>query len=85
MKLLLNSALIALGTKYVTADIKNFYLEISLKDKQCVPMHAELDPKEMTQTHNLQSKTHTKKKNHMHINKGIHSLKKVGTLAKKQL
>ena len=34
MKLLLNSVLSTSGTKFMMIDIKNFYLEIELKDKQ---------------------------------------------------
>ena len=33
MKLLLNSVLSIPGTKFMTIDIKNFYLEIKLKNK----------------------------------------------------
>ena len=47
MKLLLNSVLSTPNAKFMTVDIKNFYLETKLKDKQYMFLPAELIPKEI--------------------------------------
>jgi len=58
MKLLLNSVLSTPGAKFMTINIKNFYLETDLKDKQYIFLLAELVPEEIMLKYNLYSKVH---------------------------
>ena len=53
MKLLLNSVLSALGARFMTIDIKNFYLEIELKEKKYVFLPTELALEEIISEYNL--------------------------------
>jgi len=53
MKILLNSVISTFKAKFLTIDIKNFYLEIKLKDKQYMFLPADLIPKEIMDTYNL--------------------------------
>ena len=74
MKILLNSVISTSKAKFLTIDIKNFYLEIKLKDKQYMFLPADLIPKEIMDTYNLYQLIHNGKI-YMAINKGIYSLK----------
>jgi hypothetical protein len=74
MKILLNSVISTFKAKFLTIDIKNFYLEIKLKDKQYMFLPADLIPKEIMDTYNLHQLIHNGKI-YMAINKGIYSLK----------
>ena len=47
MKLLLNSVLSILCVKFITIDVKNFYLEIELKEKQHIVLPLEITPEEI--------------------------------------
>ena len=80
MKLLLNSILSIPGAKIITMDIKNFYLEIDLKEKQYVFISAELVPEEIIIAYNLYSKMYNSNIC-IQMNKGIYSLKEARSLA----
>ena len=80
LKLLLNSVLSTPEAKFMTIDIKNFYLETKLKNKQYMFLPAELIPDEIMQAYNLHDKIHNGKI-YMEMNKGIYGLKEAGTLA----
>jgi len=80
IKLLLNSILSTLGAKFITIDIKNFYLETELKDKQYMFISAKLIPEEIMKHYNLYSKIHNGNI-YMQINKEIYSQKEAGALA----
>jgi len=84
LKLLLNSVLSIPKAKFMTIDIKNFYLETKLKNNQYMFLPAELIPDEIMQAYNLHNKIHNSNL-YMEINKGIYSLKEAGTLANQQL
>ena len=84
MKLLLNSILSTPNTKFMTVDIKNFYLETKLKDKQYMFLPAELIPKEIMDAYNLYDLIHNGK-TYIAINKGIYRLKEARALANEQL
>ena len=58
MKLLLNSVLSTPGTKFMTIDIKNFYLETKLKDKQYMVLPLNLIPQEIIDHYNLNELAH---------------------------
>ena len=80
IKLLLNSVLSILGAKFMTIDIKNFYLETELKDKQYMFISAKLIPEEIMKYYNLYSKTYNGNI-YMQINKEIYGIKEAGALA----
>ena len=63
----------------MTIDIKNFYLEMNLKDKQYIFLLVELVLEEIILKYNLHSKVHNGNI-YMQINKGIYSLKEAGAL-----
>ena len=84
MKLLLNSVLSTPGTKFMTIDIKNFYLETKLKDKQYMVLPLNLIPQEIIYHYNLNELAHNGNI-YIQINKGIYGLKEAGALANKQL
>ena len=84
IKLLLNSVLSTPNAKFMTINIKNFYLEIKLKDKQCMFLPAALIPEEIMNHYNLYSKIHNDNIC-IHINKGIYGLKEARALANEQL
>ena len=83
LKLLINSVLSTPQAKFMTTDMKNFYLETALKKKQHVFLPADLLPDEITQACNLQDKIHNGKIC-MQINAGICGLKEAGALANQQ-
>ena len=58
MKLLLNSVLSTLGAKFMTIDIKIFYLETDLKDKQYMFLPVKLVLEEIMLKYNLYSKVY---------------------------
>ena len=80
LKLLLNSVLSIPKAKFLTIDIKNFYLETELKNKQYMFLPAELIPNEIMDKCNLHDLIHNGKIC-MAINKAIYSLKEAGALA----
>ena len=82
MKLLLNSILSIPEAKFMTIDIKNFYLEIELREKQYMFLLVELVPDKIITHYKLQDKIHNGKI-YMQINKSIYSLKEAGILANK--
>ena len=84
IKLLLNSVLSTYGAKFIIIDIKNFYLEIELKDEQYMFLPFDLIPKEIVDHYNLKSMIHNRII-YMAINKSIYDLKEVGALANVQL
>ena len=84
MKLLLNSVLSTPGARFMTIDIKNFYLETKLKDKQYMVLPLDLIPNEIIEKYNLNDIAHNGNI-YMQINKGIYGLKEAGALANEQL
>ena len=84
MKLLLNSVLSTPGAKFMTIDIKNFYLETKLKDKQYMVLPLNLIPQEIIDHYNLNELAHNGNV-YIQINKGIYSPKEAGALANEQL
>ena len=84
MKLLLNSVLSTPGARFMTIDIKNFYLETKLKDKQYMVLPLDLIPNEIIEKYNLNDIAHNGNV-YMQINKGIYGLKEAGALANEQL
>ena len=84
LKLLLNSILSTPKAKFLTIDIKNFYLETKLKNKQYMFLPAELIPKEIMDAYNLHELVHNGNI-YMAINKGIYGLKEARALANEQL
>ena len=65
-------------------DIKNFYLETKLKNKQYIFLPAKLIPDKIMIAYNLYDKIYNSKI-YISINKGIYGLKEAGTLANQQL
>ena len=84
LKLLLNSVLSTKNAKFLTIDIKNFYLATKLKNKQYMFLPADLIPKEIMDSYKLHDLIHNGKI-YMAINKGIYGLKEAGILANEQL
>ena len=80
MKILLNSIISTPKAKFLTIDIKNFYLETKLKDKQYMFLPADLILKEIMDAYNLHQLIYNGKI-YMAINKGIYGLKEAGALA----
>ena len=84
MKLLLNSVLSAPDAKFITIDIKNFYLETKLKDKQHMVLPLNLIPQDIINHYNLNKLAHDRNIR-MQTNKGIYGLKETRALANEQL
>ena len=70
LKLLLNSVLSTPKAKFLTIDIKNFYLETKLKNKQHMFLPADLIPKEIMDACNLHELVHNGRI-YIAIHKGI--------------
>ena len=84
LKLLLNSALSTPKAKFLTSNIKKFYLVIKLKNKQHMYLPADLILKEVMGACNLHKLVHNSKI-HIAINKSMYDLEEAGALANEQL
>ena len=83
-KILWNSVVSTEGARYMTADIKSFYLETPLDRPEYMKMPLALIPEEFQEAYGLKSKA----KNgfvYMEILKGMYGLPQAGILANKLL
>ena len=80
IKLLLNSVLSTPNAKFMSLDIKNFYLGTPMKEYEYMKIKYDTIPTEIIQKYNLQTLQHN---GHIYIEirKGMYGLKQAGVLA----
>jgi len=85
VKLLLNSVISTRGAKFMTADIKNFYLNTPLTRHEYVRLKLSDIPEEVIQEYRLQEKANADGSVYIEIRKGMYGLPQVGLLAQQLL
>ena len=83
-KLLFNSVISTPGARFVTLDLKNFYLNTPLPTARCMRMNIDILPDEIIQHYNLRSIAHNNWV-YFRIKKGMCGLPEAGILANKLL
>ena len=81
MKLLLNSVISTPDTKFMTMDIKNFYLNTPLKWYEYLHLKVEDIPKDVQQEYQLQDKATQDGWVYVEVQKGMYGLPQAGLLA----
>jgi hypothetical protein len=84
-KILFNSVISTKGARFMTGDIKNFYLMTPLKQKEYVKLKLADIPQEVISEYKLRSKVIADEHMYIEINKGIYGLPQAGLLAREIL
>jgi len=85
VKLLFNSVISTKGAKFMTGDIKNFYLNTPLTRYEYVRLKLSDIPEEVIQEYNLREKASADGTVYIEIWKGMHELPQAGLLAQQLL
>ena len=80
-KILFNSVISTKGARFMTGDIKNFYLMSPLKRKECVKLKLADIPLEVINEYKLRSKVTSDGHVYIELNKGMYGLPQAGLLA----
>jgi hypothetical protein len=85
VKLLLNSIVSTMGAKFMTIDIKDFYLMTPMDQPEYFRMKFELFPQEIIEQYGLYNKADDKGYIFCEVNRGMYGLPQAGKLAQDQL
>ena len=86
-KILLNSVIsdVKNGARFMTIDIKDFFLQSTLNEKEYMKIHSKYFPEKFIQLYNLQNNINEDGYIYCEIKKGMYGLKQAAILAYKQL
>ena len=82
--MLLNSVISTPGAKFLTLDIKNFYLGTPMEEYEYMKIKYDTIPAEIIKQYNLQTLVHNGFV-YIEVRKGMYGLKQAGVLANKNL
>ena len=85
VKLLLNSVISTPGAKFVTLDIKDFYLNTPMEEPEFLRMKIEYFPQDVIDHYNLKDKVDEKGNLYVRVEKGMYGLPQAGKIANKLL
>jgi hypothetical protein len=85
VKILLNSIVSTMGAKFMTIDIKDFYLMTPMDRPEYFRMKLELFPQEIIEQYGLEEKADEKGTVFCEVNRGMYGLPHAGKLAQDQL
>jgi hypothetical protein len=81
----LNSVISTKGARYITVDIKNFYLNTPMKCPKYVPLKLSDIPDEIIQEYKLQNAVTPEGYVYIKVNKGMYGLPQAGILVQELL
>ena len=84
-KLILNSTISTPGAKFITADIKDFFLASKMPNEEYMKMHIDEIPDNIVHKYNMNELIDKNRYAHFKINKGMYGLKQAAILAYDQL
>ena len=85
VKLLLNSVISTPGAKFVTLDIKDFYLNTPMEEPEFLCMKIEYFPQDIIDHYNLKDNVDEKGNVYVRIEKGMYGLPQDGKITNKLL
>ena len=85
VKLLLNSVISTPGAKFMTLDIKDFYLDIPMEHHEFLRMKIDYFPQDVIDHYKLKEKVDEKGNLYVRVEKGMYGLPQAGVLANKLL
>jgi hypothetical protein len=85
LKIMLNSIISTQGARFMTMDIKNFYLNTPMEQYEYLRITSDDVPEEIIQQHLLQDKVDSEGYIFIEVQKGIYGLPQAGILAQNLL
>ena len=84
-KLIFNSTISTPGAKFITLDIKDFFLASTMPEAEYMKMHIDEIPQDIITKYNMNQLVDKNRYVHFKINKGMYGLKQAAILAYEQL
>ena len=84
-KILFNSVISTKNARFTAGEIKNFYLHIPLKRKECIRLNLADIPQEVITEYKLKDISTKDDSGYLEVNKGVHGLPQAGLLAQELL